>query len=72
VRSRGSVRAPTALVVIGVLVLVLAHTAGLYYGASRLRLPVAIIGAVVALMVATHWGVVSKVRRALRDQARKT
>jgi hypothetical protein len=71
VTSHGRVRASEVLMVTGVLVLVLAHTGALFYGASRMRLPIVIIGGVLVLMVATHRGVVSKVRGALRDRARR-
>jgi hypothetical protein len=70
VTARRGPRAPTVLVVIGLLVLVIAHVVGLRYGASHLRLPMLIGGGVLALIVMLHLGLNGKVRRALRDRAR--
>ena len=68
--SPGSARAPRALVVIGVLILVAAHGGALNWGASRLRLPVVITAGVLALLVAMHWGFGGKIVNVLRDRTR--
>jgi hypothetical protein len=55
-----------ALAIAGVVVLVLAHVAALMYGASRVRLPVAIAASVVGLVVIVHLRLLSRLRDWIR------
>ena len=65
-------RVAAVLTIVGVLALVVAHGAVLFYGASRVRLPAAIVAGVVGLVVIKHLGIAGRLRDLIRRSSERT
>ena len=68
--GRVRTRVGSVLLVLGALALVIAHGVVLYVGASRMRLPVVIVGGVLAFVVVKHLGLVGRLRALLHRRSR--
>ena len=71
-KVHGSVRTRVSAVVLGIVVLVAAHTLALTYASSRVAVSAAVLSGLIVLVVVMHLGVLGAARARLRRPSGRT